>query len=106
MLMCPLNRSATVNSFAAGSASRRPQFDDRPDFFRLGRFVCLLPSVLHWSRDHLCVFVCVCSPALPYTSSELAYNDGVEDKRGYYLNCSVLCMTVVHNDMHAHMSSS
>jgi len=103
VLVCPLNRSSTVNSFAAGSASRRPQFDDRPDFFRLGRFVCLFASVLHWSRDHLCM--CVCVP-LPSIRHHLSYGDGVEDKRGYYLNCSVLCMTVVHNDMHAHMSSS
>jgi len=31
--------SRTVNNFGAGSASRRPQFDDRPGFFHLGRFV-------------------------------------------------------------------
>jgi len=35
MMLCLLSRS--VNNFAAGSASRRPQFDDRPDFLRGAR---------------------------------------------------------------------
>jgi len=35
-LMCLLIRPSAVHSVVAGSASKRPQFDDRPDFFRLG----------------------------------------------------------------------
>jgi len=37
-------------------------------------------------------------PNIPH----LSYDDCPENKRESYQNCSVLCTTVVHNDMHAH----
>jgi len=43
---------------------------------------------------------------LPSSRHHLSFDDCLEDKKGNYQNCFVLCMTVVHNGMHIHMSSS
>jgi len=45
---------------------------------------------------------------VPSSRHHLSCDDCLEDKRGKLseLFCAVLCMTVVHNDMHTHVSSS
>ena len=48
---------------------------------------------------HFNLFVPEVHIHLPF-SKPSDYDDCVGDKAGNYKNCSVLCMTVVHNDMH------
>jgi len=43
--------------------------------------------------------------SFPSSRHRLSYDDHLEDKRENYENCSVLCMTVVHNGMRIHMRS-